>query len=356
MAFATVSDPLVAAALWIGAGALALSAALVAAILLLRLRLIVRLAHEARFSAAWQPLLAACVNGVPRELPPLDEVNGVLFLRLWVHAQEWLRGESQRHLVEFAVRVGADRLAVRFLGSNEPRKELLALVALGHLRFPGTLPLAEALIDVESPVISLTAAQALLRIDAVRELPRVVDVAARRADWPIAKIAAMLAECGPDLASSALCAAIDAQYGQRPAGPALARLLRLLRTASAEIVRPVVLRVFEGDESPEAVAAALDVLWHPDDARLARAAASHAQWFVRVAAAKALGRIGTAGDAGLLLGMLSDQSWWVRYRSAQALARLPGMTSAELARMRDSAGDRYAGDMLAQVVSEMGAS
>jgi hypothetical protein len=42
----------------------------------------------------------------------------------------------------------------------------------------------------------------------------------------------------------------------------------------------------------------------------------------------------------------------VRYRAAQALARLPGMDRAALAALRAAEQDRYAADMLGQVLSE----
>jgi HEAT repeat protein len=131
--------------------------------------------------------------------------------------------------------------------------------------------------------------------------------------------------------------------------------LRLTGVASAEMMRPVVLRVFERSASPEAAAAALDALWHPEDAHWARRCATHAQWFVRVAAAKALVRIGVQADRDLLTRMLADPCWWVRYRAGQALARLPGMEVAELQRLRESLSDRFAADMLGQVISEQGA-
>jgi hypothetical protein len=43
----------------------------------------------------------------------------------------------------------------------------------------------------------------------------------------------------------------------------------------------------------------------------------------------------------------------VRYRAAKALARLPGMNTEILERVRASAGDRYAADMLGQVLSAL---
>ena len=355
MDFATASDPLQRAALWIGAGALLLSAALLAAILVMRLRLAARLARERRFAERWQPVLAACSLGVPERVPPLDERDGPLFLALWLRAQESLRGAARRHLNSLAARAGADRLAAGYLASGNPRHEMLALVAAGHLRLAGIRSLAEALAAQAPAGNALIAAQALLRIDAHGALPGVLALAARREDWPIARVGAMLRECDAEDAGPALGAAIDVEReGMR--APGLARLLRLLGPFAAEAARPAVRAALAQVEDPEVVAAALGALWHPEDVDFARARLRHAHWPVRLAVAKVLGRIGTVADRGALEELLRDPNWWVRYRAAQALARLPGMDRAALAALRAAEQDRYAADMLGQVISEMEAA
>ncbi|MFY9317699.1 MAG: hypothetical protein WAO95_19345, partial [Burkholderiales bacterium] len=170
MGFATGSEPVVAAALAVGAGAVAACVALLLAVLVMRLRLAAGLAYERRFDERWQPVLAACALGAPEQVPALEERDGPLFLALWLRAQESLRGEAQQHLNALAARVGADRLAVHYLASRDLRRELLALVAAGHLRLSGIWPLAEALAAEAPPAVALAAAQTLLRIDAPRAL------------------------------------------------------------------------------------------------------------------------------------------------------------------------------------------
>jgi len=353
---AIVSDSLLAAAVWTGGGALTLSAALLVAILLLRLRLIARLARERRFADRWQPVFAACAVGVPDAVPRLDPGEGPLFLSLWLRAQESLRGDAQQHLNALAAAVGADRLAAGYLASGHARREILALVAAGHLRLAGVWPLAADLAAAGPPLVSLAAAQALLRIDARRALAQVLAHAARREDWPIARLGAMLRECDVNDAGPALAAAIDAERLEAPQGPGIARLLRLLGAVAAEAARPAVLQVLAHVRRPQVTAAALETLWNPEDAGQARQRLGHAEWFVRVAAAKALGRIGGDADRGALLGMLSDPNWWVRYRAAQALARLPGASREALAALQASCADRYGADMLGQVIAEMEAA
>ena len=80
----------------------------------------------------------------------------------------------------------------------------------------------------------------------------------------------------------------------------------------------------------------------------------HAAWFVRMQAAKVLGRIGQQEHLSILESMLDDREWWVRYRAAQAITSLPFLGPNELRRMRDRQTDRYAADMLQQTLAEAG--
>jgi HEAT repeat protein len=87
-----------------------------------------------------------------------------------------------------------------------------------------------------------------------------------------------------------------------------------------------------------------------------RALLAHEDWQVRVQAAKALGRIGDRGDTERLVALLADREWWVRYRAAQALVELPWLTRADLDALHAALDDRYAADMLAQVMAEIDAA
>ena len=356
MGFATASDPLLAAAARIGAGALLVSLAMLVAILALRLRLVARLEHERRFTEAWEPVLGAWAAGETPPPPALAREDAALFVGLWLRAQESLRGEAQARLNALAAALGADRMAVRDLASGNPRRELQALVAAGHLRLAGIWPLAEALAAEAPPVVALAAAQAMLRIDARRAAVRVLSIAAGREDWPIGRVGAMLRELDPALAGPALAAAIEAEWLEAPDGTGLPRMLRLLGAVTAEAARPWVREILARSTRPDVAAAAIETLWNPDDADVARAQLAHGEWYVRLAAVKALGRIGSVRDREALEARLSDANWWVRYRAAQALARLPGVGREGLERLRAAAQDRYAADMLAQVISELEAA
>jgi len=64
--------------------------------------------------------------------------------------------------------------------------------------------------------------------------------------------------------------------------------------------------------------------------------------------------LGNSDDVNDLLPLLTDQQWWVRYRAAQAIGELLRRDKDKIASLSQAQTDRYATDMLAQVVAEWG--
>jgi len=85
---------------------------------------------------------------------------------------------------------------------------------------------------------------------------------------------------------------------------------------------------------------------------LARKHADNPEWYIRLHVATVLGRMGLQQDVDVLLKLMSDPEWWVRYRSAQSLAQMPFIHAADLKKIHASLNDRYARDILQQVISE----
>jgi HEAT repeat protein len=90
----------------------------------------------------------------------------------------------------------------------------------------------------------------------------------------------------------------------------------------------------------------------PADLDLIRSLLTHERWHVRMHAAAAIGRMGQPGDEQRLLPLLGDSQWWVRYRAAQAISRLPNMGGEALHLLREQQTDRFACDVLDQVLAE----
>lgn len=341
-------DPLLAVVFQAGLGIIAFSLLMLVAVFLLRMRLVLRTRREHRYAAQWRPLLAECVFGVPQALPVVPRSMRYHFMKLWNHHHESLEGSARGNLETLARRMGIDEVARNMLQSSDLRERMIAIITLGHLGDRERWQELRALVAHPSPLLSLSAARALLDIDAEATLAWLVMVMAAREDWPLARLVAMLKEAGPDRVTLPLVAALKAAGNPRQT----VRLLRMMEVAHTADAGEAAARVVRESDDPEVKAAGLRLLGDPRELGLARSAAAHESWVVRVAAARLLSRIGEAGDRQLLVGMLKDAHWWVRYHAARALVALPATAPGDIERIRSTLDDRYAADMLDQVMAE----
>jgi HEAT repeat protein len=341
-------DPLLALAFRTGLGIIACSVLMLAAVFLLRLRLVLRQRRERRHAAQWRPLLAECVYAVPARLPKVPRDLRYCFMKLWNYHYESLEGGARANLEALGRALKLDVMARRFLRKSDLRQRLIAIVTLGHLGDRECWSELRELISDPSPMLSLVAARALIDIDTRATLAWLVTVMAEREDWPLARLVAMLEQAGPDQVTPPLLEALQAA-----GSPAqTVRLLGMMEVAHSGPARAAAARIVRESEDPEVIAAGLRLLGDPRDLELARSCAANASWVVRVAAARLLGRIGEPVDRRLLASMLSDSHWWVRYHAARALTALPFTSFVELEIIRPTLEDRFASDMLAQAIAE----
>ncbi len=331
------------------AAIVALCAALINAILVIAIRLYrqFRERRDATLLATWEPLLYGTASGARMSTPKVCPRDLRLFLGLWNHLQESVQGEATKALNEFLIRGGFVPHMLNMLAARNPSTRLIAITAAGHLRDRAAIePLLKFARD-RMPVLSFTAARALLRIDVTHTLPLLLDDILSREDWPIAALAAIFRELGANTITAPLLA-IPWHFPPHAAR----RFLPLLAQAHYEAVAPA-LRAWLGTvEDPEVLAMAFELLRSRDDLPILAQGAGHANWLVRMATAKALGPLVRKEEQGLLIQLLRDSSWWVRYRAAQALVKLPDMRNEDLLNLRLTIGDRFAADMLAHAMAE----
>jgi hypothetical protein len=337
-----------ATAAWDVAGIVAvLLFLLLVQILFMRGLIAARRRREQRFRAAWEPLFAECVDAVPSELPLLERRDAPAFLMIWNHLQESLRDEVTERLNHLARRVAADEAALSLLRHGGLRDRLIAITALGHLHDDREWDRLAELVGSGDGIVSLSAARALMRIDAERAAGPVIGRLAERTDWPTAVVAAMLADAGPDAISKPLAEAAESAATDRAP-----RLIRLLEFAHADVAGPVVHRQLEDEDALEKVIACLRVAADPVVLDRIRELMRDPRWQVRLHAAQALGRLGTREDEDLLVGALSDPQWWVRYRAAQSLASLPLVPVSHIEHLSRTVDDPFGRDILCQVLAE----
>lgn len=342
----TFSDPFIAAAVWTGLAALGLTLLLSLQIIGLRMALRRRQRGEASVLARWRPVLnAAVVGDLPSSLAPLLRADRVPFLRLWVHLQGSLRGEAGETLNQLARRLGVDEDARTMLADGPRAARLLGALVLGHLRDKRAWPALLRLADQADNTLSLTALWALVRIDPEAAADYMVPMFVEREDWAMSHVAGILQQASGPTATvlARLLPGLD-----------LAKLPRALRIAEAlRVTLPAgVLRTALDSDKVAVVIAALRCVLTPETIDQVRALLAHDEWQVRVQAARALGRVGERADADRLAALLGDREWWVRYRAAESLLELPALRRADLDALRASLTDRFAADMLAQVMAE----
>ena len=349
---ASLPAPVLRAAWVAGCAAILVAILMLAVIVLLRARLLRQQRIDRETTERWRPLIALCIDGVPRELPPLALQERETFLRLWNHFFESLRGTAGTRLVLLARELGMDAYAAELLARGNMRGRLLAALTLGHLRDRARLEDLRRLVTDHSSLLSLAAARASLEIDPGVALSWVMPIIAEREDWPLARVSTMLAEAGPERVTQPLADALERAAGGPRAAPRVARLQRLMEVAHAERMRPAVRRVLAGATDEQVIASCLNALVDPHDVGTVHAHSAHPSWVVRMAAARALGRLGGPDDRKLLVEMLSDRHWWVRYHAGEALVAMPFVDRDDLRKIRAMLPDRYAADMLGQVLAE----
>lgn len=341
------SDPYLYLAYWTGVGAFGLTLVFVLVIIGYRLYWRWLAHHEQAFMALWQPLLMGLMMGDEvTTLPRLRRRDHWLFLKLWNHFQESLRGDATTRLGEVAYRLGCQTIARKLLERGNRIEQLFAILTIGHMRDPAAWTSLCTQLIRPNRNGSLYAARALIQIDADKGARTVVPHLLQRADWEMARVAILLHEYRDDLGRALI-----------PTLPQLppAQLLRALRLADAlqlQVPCDLLLPWLQVDQPAEVLMAALRLAPGQQALLAVRSLADHPDWRVRVQVARALGRLGTPEDALLLMRMVTDSQWWVRYRAAQALASMPFTTPDQLRGMLMSLPDRYAREITAQVLAE----
>lgn len=320
---------------------------LMAAIVLMRLGLVLQRRRERAFLARWRPKLMKHLIGEDVKLPRLKPNERVLLFGLWSHMYEAVRGGAREQLNAFAREAGLDEVAWRFVASPNPRKQLIGLLALGNLKEGRAWFTFVEHLERDSAVHSLAALRGMLLLDPRRAMSTAVGAIARRSDWSPVRVASFLKEAGSETTYRVLARAAL----KSPPDEAV-RLVKYMSATRCYEALPEVRRLLNETDHPGLIAACLQMLREPQDLPPLRRFAKHPIWFVRLQAAIALGRLGEEGDEQLLDELLRDPNWWVRYRAAQALKSLPFVGTGQLTELQLTHEDGYARDILRQVLTE----
>lgn len=349
---ASASDGAVAAAIWATLASLAASLLLLAYTLELRLQRRLRERRRARVSARWREIIATAVTGaeMPAMLPRLPRRERREFLRLWNYTRNMIEGEAADRLIDLALRLGLPAFVRAHADHAALGLRLASIQALGHLRDTESFARILAETDDENPLVSITAAEALLEIDPARAIDQLIPKIALRRDWPRTHVYRMLQKAGSEVVSEPLFRGI-----RTAADTDAAYLLRFAELAEFDVRDAIAVELLRSRTEPELIAAALKVSSGYSDVPGIDGFVAHPAWYIRMQAARLIGRMGRSEDLARLEKLLADPEWWVRYRAARALVRLPALGGAALERVRERQHDPYARDILDQAVAEWGA-
>jgi hypothetical protein len=337
-------------AFYMGLATLLVTVSLIIAISVLRVRLIMEEKGNDRFIAQWRPIIARAVAGEPIGgiiLPPIGRRDRLMFLRLWNHYHEFLKGEASKNLNDMLRTTGMDAVARQWLSSRNRIKRFTAVMAVGRLGDKTCWEELKRLASYADPTLSLMAAGSMALMDAAGTPPIIVPLIVSREDWPANKVMDMLSKTDRTAISAPLIHAILNSEGKE-----VLRLVPFLSLVNQWLVWPVIMALLERSQDPEMISACLKIAGDPAVLGMARSYLDHPAWHVRAQAAAVLGRVGIEDDALRLIKMLSDKEWWVRYRAAHALTQMPSMKPANLKKLIQETTDKYAGDIVSHVMAE----
>lgn len=351
--FRSSFDTLTTIALWSIAGVVGATVVLFVYTMGLRVATNSGKRRRREFLRVWRDIFAASILSADaareQALPRIQRADQTDLLEEWNRARNMVDGGAVDHLITLAQRTVIPELALRMLHSRRAQSRILAVQTIGHLRLGRLRDDVQDLLDHENMALSITAATALIDIDPDFGAQVVIPMISRRRDWPKTRVSILLRQAGSERISEPMYRAIRSEDD---AGKTY--LLQFARLIESETLDALVQDLIRESRDPGVLNAALKLVSGFAGVPRIAALSQHEAWFVRMQAAKVLGKVGQKEHLSLLESLLDDPEWWVRYRAAQAITSLPFLGPNQLRMLRMRQSDRYANDMLRQSLAEVG--
>ena len=346
-------DTLTTIALWSIAAVLVTTVVLFVYTVGLRVATISEGQRRRQFLARWRDVFATSMlseaSARAQSLPRVRRSDRIDLLEEWNRARSMVDGSAVDNLIDLARRTNIPDLALHLLHSHRMQSRILGVQTIGHLQEKAHRDVVRDLVDHENTALSITAASALVDIDPDFGISIVVPMINKRRDWPKTRVSIFLRQAGTARISEPLYRAIRSE---EDAGKTY--LLQFARLMEAETLDALVSDLLRESRDPGVLNAALKLVSGFSGVPRIASLTQNDSWFVRMQAAKVLGRVGQEEHLSLLESLLGDQEWWVRYRAAQAITALPFLGPNELRKLRLRQSDRYAADILRQTFAEAG--
>ena len=351
--FRTEFDALTTIALWSIAAVLVATVTLLVYTIGLRVATVSAERRRRAFVNRWRDVFALSVMSADaaREtpLPKIRRSDQVDLLEEWNRTCSMVEGDAIGNLVTLAKRTHIPELAMKLFRRRRISSRILAVQTFGHLRAKDMRDEIRDLVDDENTALSITAAAALVDIDPDFGISVVAPLINERRDWPRTRVSTILRQAGSSRISEPMYRAIRSADNNGKT-----YLLQFARLVEPEVLDALVTDLIRETNDAGVLNASLKLVSGYHGVPRIASLTKHSVWFVRMQAAKVLGRIGQPEHLKLLEALLSDREWWVRYRAAQAITALPFLGPNQLRKLRRQQDDRYAADILQQSFAEVG--
>jgi hypothetical protein len=319
----------------------------------LRFATISRRHHRERLLSVWRDVFTAAALDSDvtsnQRLPIIRHGDDIELLEEWNRARSIVDGKAVDNLIDLAKRTGIPEIAKGLFVSKRIRSRILAIQTIGHLKLPQFRDRMYDLLHLDNTAISITAAAALFDIDPDSGVAVVIPMINMRRDWPKTRISIMLRQAGSVRVSEPLYRAIRSEDDDGKT-----YLLQFARLMESEVLDALVEELIRDSRNPGVLNAALKLVSGYASVPRIASLTRHESWFVRMQAAKVLGRVGQVEHLSLLESLLDDEEWWVRYRAAQAITSLPFLGPNKLRELQQQQSDSFAVDILQQCFAEVG--
>jgi len=340
-------------ALWSIAAVLVTTIVLFVYTMGLRITMIAATRRRQQFVLSWRDIFAGSVlsphAAANLTLPKLRQSDRIDLLEEWNRARSIVDGSAASNLITLAYRTEIPALAHKLLQTHRVRSRILAVQTFGHLRDNSVRDELRALINHENTALSITAAHAVTEIDPDFGIKLVIPLIEVRRDWPKNRVSNLLRLAGSERISEPMYRAVRSADADSKT-----YLLQFARLIEAEVLDALVEDLVRNSEDPGVINAALKLVSGFRGVPRIASLTQHDTWYVRMQAAKVLGRVGQQEHVSLLEALLNDREWWVRYRAAQSIASLPFLGPNQMRQIQRRQTDRFATDILQQAFAEVG--
>ena len=306
-----------------------------------------RIKTDKRAREIWHPVLAELMLSYPENTPVLKRTHHHEFLLEWNRVYSMLRGDVHERLRKLSRNNRLDKIAHKYIKSRNIGDQLLGIVTLGHMQDEAIWNTLIDFVNSDNSLLSLTAAQALVDINHKDSIEFLLPHIIKRKDWPITRVAMLLNSFELEKLTRSLGKVLTTAHDND--------ILHILKFLGSSCFDPNIKKLYQrlGDSTDSrVVAACIAAAKDVDGLKLVRKHVENPEWFIRLQVAKVLGHLGSRDDVDNLIKLMSDSEWWVRYRSAQSLAQLPFIDTDFMNELHDKLEDRYARDILQQIISE----